>query len=469
MSEVLGQKGFEGPSEEELEDYIKQCRKSITQMKKGKAPLYFKPKKNRVRIAFTVIFLVVISSGLLSILSLISTTPVNNNLNNTDEPDYDEEDVALLLQDLEAIINEMISEDHSTINPVMTDDSINTSRSITSEELLDLIWYLHQFESGSEWWNLGKELLFDRFPYWNESTIAIEEYTIQIKALRSFLVYFPNEIPLDSINLEVFQNSCRSLWNNILTGFDNFTNTLSSSPNESLRLTSDHIHFIQLLTKAASFPELFNLGTIRGYGKNVIETIDQLTNITNGIPETFDANLSWISHIYHCKHHGELILALDQFSEVLDVGISVTPLINRLDIFISNYLTWDDWSCNATYDFLNHVKSDEILSGDQSLIIRCNVLFEKLQYSKNTARALIKKLKAPTSGFYSSSTDQNNQYLLDQIQILLAFQELIQLELAVSFITYPAASSWGLGVLILMMVILVPLKKKVLKKKAKQK
>ncbi len=465
MSEVLGQKGFEGPSEEELEDYIKHCRKSLSQMERGKPPLIFKPKNNRVKIVFSIVFLVVISSGLLSILSLISTNTENNNGNNNHQPEYDEKDIVLLLQDLESIINEMISENHSTINPVMIDGSINTSRSISSEELFDLIWYLHQFESGSEWWDLGKELLFDKFPYWNESTIDIEEYSIQIKALRSFLVYTPEEIPLDSFNLEIFQNSCRLLWGKIQTGFDNFTNTLSSLPNDSLRLASDHIYFIQLLTKVASFPELLNLSTIRYYGKNVLETLDQLTNITNGIPETFDANLTWISHIYHCKHHGELILALDQFDEALDVGFSASPLITRLDIFIRNFLE-QEGSCNSTYDFLNQVKSDEILAGDQSLIIRCNVIFEYLQYSKNVALELIKKFKAPTIGFYSSSTDQNNQYLLDQIQILLAFQELIQLEKAVSVITYPsAASSWGLGVFLLMMVILVPLKRKRLKKK----
>ncbi len=466
MSEVLGQKGFEGPSEEELEDYIKQSRKSLSQMEKGKPPLFFKPKKNRVKIVFGIVFLVVISSGLLSILSLMSTNQVSNNSNNGTQPDYDTDDI---IQDLERIINEMVSQNHSTINPVMIDGSINTSRSITSEELFDVIWYLHQFESGSAWWGLGRELLFDKFAYWNESTIDIEDYTVQIKALRSFLVYTPEEIPLDSFNLEVFHNSCRLLWGKIQSGFDNVTNTLSSSPNDSLRLARDHIHFIELLTKAASFPELFNLSTIRGYGKNVLETLYQLTNITNGIPETFDSKLSWISHIYHCKHHGELILALNQFDEALDVGFSVTPLINRLDIFIRNYLE-KEGSCNATYDFLNRVKSDEILAGDQSLIIRCNVFFEYLQYSKNIARELIKKLRAPTIGFYSSSTDQNNQYLLDQIQILLAFQELIQLEMVVSFITYPsAASSWGLGVFLLMMVILVPLKRKRLKKKSNPK
>ncbi len=482
MSEVRGQKGFEGPSEQELEDYIKQSRKSISRMQKGNPPLFFRPKKNRTKIIFGIVFLLVIPTAFLSIASLMSNYSSNGNLNNTTgiittqtteslpettTPIPEEYEPEQVTRSLENIINEMISSDHSTINPVIIDGSINKSRLISDTELLDLIWYLNQFESGSKWWNIGRELLFEKFPLWNESYTDLEECELQIKALRSFLVYKPEEILLDMYNLEIFHNSCTFLWETILPKIDNLTSTLGSSPNNSFRLAGNQILFIEFLSKAVKFTNLFNLSLLNDYAKNAVETLDQLTDRTTGIPESFDVNLSQSSSIFHSKHQAKLILALNWLDNSFDIGSSVNLLINRLNKFITNHLFNEDWSYSAYYNSSNRERSDEILAGDQSLIIRCKVLFEHLQSGKYIAGELIEKLKAPNSGFYSSSTDQNLQYLLDQVQILLAFQDLILLESIIYPPTEgPSAATWGFGViLILLSLSFIPFKRKLCKRK----
>ena len=232
MSEVRGQEGFEGPTEQELEDYIKQSRKSISQMQRGKSPLFFRPKKNRTRMIIGIIFLFVIPTALLSIASLMSTRPSESNHVNitgttdTDDitevtfetttpipEDFDPEKVT---RNLENIIDEMITPNHSIIHPIMIDGSINTSHLISNSELLDLIWYFSQFKTNSKWWNIGRELLFEKFTPWNESDLYGEDSNLQIKALRSYLVYKPVDIPLNMNNLEIFNNACKFLWDKIL-------------------------------------------------------------------------------------------------------------------------------------------------------------------------------------------------------------------------------------------------------------
>ncbi|MHA2245980.1 MAG: hypothetical protein ACXADY_13540 [Candidatus Hodarchaeales archaeon] len=486
MSEVRGQKGFEGPSEQELEDYIKQSRKSLSRMQKGKPPLIFRPKKNRTKLTIGIVLLLVIPTAFLSIASLMSNYSSNSIYNNTTEITTtqitespletttiipEELDPEQMTRSLESVIDEMISVDHSIINPVIINGSINTSRLISDTELLDLIWYLNRFNSGSKWWNIGRELLFEKFPLWNNSYANVDEYDLQIKALRTFLVYSPEDIPLDTYNLEVFYNSCLFLWETILPKIDNLISTLGSSSNNSFRLAGDQILFIEFLSEAVEFSNIFNLSLLDNYANNAVETLDQLTERTTGIPEFFKLNSSQSSSIFHSKHQGRLILALNQLDNAFDVGSSVNLLLNRLNKFITNHLINEDWSVSAYYNSSNPKRepSDEILASDQSLIIRCNVLFEHLQYGKYIAGALIEKFEALNSGFYSSSIDQNSQYLLDQIQILLAFQDLILLE----SMMYPStegpsdgAATWGFGVfLIIFLFSFIPLKRKLWNRK----
>ncbi|MFX1508275.1 MAG: hypothetical protein ACFFDC_19505, partial [Promethearchaeota archaeon] len=152
MSEVRGQEGFEGPTEQELEDYIKQSRKSISRMQRGKSPLFFRPKKNRIRLIIGIVFLFVIPTALLSIASLMSIPPPENNHDDitgttdtyiteltfeTTTPIPEELDPEQVTRNLEDIIDEMITLNHSIIHPEMIDGLINTSHLISDSELLD--------------------------------------------------------------------------------------------------------------------------------------------------------------------------------------------------------------------------------------------------------------------------------------------------------------------------------------------
>ncbi|UCG01389.1 MAG: hypothetical protein JSW11_17440 [Candidatus Heimdallarchaeota archaeon] len=484
MSEVRGQKGFEGPSEQELEDYIRQSRKSLSRMQKGKSPLIFRPKKNRTRLIIGIFFLLIIPTAFLSFASLMSNQLSNNNDNNTTtettdtkitEPSIEtttpipeELDPEQVTRNLEIVIEEMISPTYSTINPIIIDGSINISRLISDTEVLDLIWYFNQFKASSKWWNIGRELLFEKFPLWNNSYAGDNASELHIKLLRTFLVYRPEEIPLNTFNLENFHNSCLYLWETVLPKIDRITSTLGYSPNNSFRLAGDQILFIEFLSNAVNFPNLFNLSLLSDYARQTVETLDQLTNRTNGIPNFFDINSSEVSPIFYSKHQGNLILALNKLNNEFDIGSSVSLLISRINTFIGNHLINEDWSYSAYYNSSNRKDSDEILASDQSVIIRCKVLFERLRHGQYITGTLIEKLEAPNSGFYSSSKDQNLQYLLDQVQILLAVQELILLE----SIIYPSseiphgAATWGFGVLLIIFSIsFIPLKRKLWKRK----
>ncbi|MFX1249721.1 MAG: hypothetical protein ACFFB2_20680, partial [Promethearchaeota archaeon] len=409
----------------------------------------------------------------------ITTTQITEPIIETTTPIPEDFDPEQVTKNLETVIDEMISPDHSIITPVIINGSINTSRLISDTELLDLIWYCNQFQKDSKWWNIGRELLFEKFLLWNNSYTDVDEYELQIKALRTFLAYTPEEIPLDTYNLEIFHNACLSLWKRILPKIDNLTSTLGVSPNDSTRLTSNQILFIEFLSKANEFPTLFNVSMLNDYAKNTVVTLDQLTDRTTGIPEFFDLNSSRSSSIFHSREQGELILALNCLENAFSIGSSIEFLIDRLNKFITNHLINEDWTCSAYYNSSNplHQPSDEIRASDQGLIIRCKVLFEHLGPSKYIADSLIEKLKAPNSGFYSSSTNLNSQHLLDQLQILLAFQDLILLESMI----YPptgetselttgeepaAGATWETSMLLIILSIsCIPLKRKLWNRK----
>ncbi|MFX1508370.1 MAG: hypothetical protein ACFFDC_19990, partial [Promethearchaeota archaeon] len=331
----------------------------------------------------------------------------------------------------------------------------------SDSELLDLIWYLSHFEANSKWWNIGRELLFEKFPLWNESYAYGEDFDLQIKTLRSYLVFEPVDIPLNMDNLEIFHNACKFLWEKIHPNIDSLTKTLGSPPENSTRLTSDQILFFEFLSQAANFPTIFNISILTDYARKAVETIVEITNKTNGIPEYFDINSSQSSSIYRCRHQGELILALNQLDFAYQIGSTVDILINRINKFIINHLRNKDWSCSEYYNSSNRKRSEHILASDQSLIIRCYVLFEHLQSGKYISEKLIEKLEAPNSGFYPSSTDRNSQNLIDQVQILLAFNDLIMLESQI-YPTEPkeGAASWGFGLFSIILLVSVLLVKR---------
>jgi hypothetical protein len=469
MSEIRGTEGFERPDEKELQDYLKQSRKSLTKMKEGKPPIFFKPKK-RISTKLIGIVILIVFSSLVIIFPMLSneidTNSQNNNTANqstsstltsspssTDEPDSSSLDLQTTIYELESIIYEMISSDQSSIYPEMINGTINTSRVISINELLNLIWYLNQFDQDSNWywWNLGRELLIDDDNLWGESVQNIEDVSVQLQTLRGLLAYSQYEIAFNSTNQQIYDNTCVILWNKIIEVFDNSSNTLVSPFNNSLRFASDQILFIELLTNALSHSNLYNQEKVQNYITKIIDTFDQVIRITNGLPDFFYSNRSWISPIYTFKHQGELLLALERLNRVFEI-VTLDSIINRVDDFISNFFVKQDWSCNPKYNITSMAAFTGAYVQDQTLLIRTQVMSERLTYAKYASNKLRNLFNAPNNGFYSSLEDRETQSLMDQIYILLAFHELLELDLE---LMEGAAASWGVEVILLVLVILL--------------
>ncbi|MFX0181828.1 MAG: hypothetical protein ACFE95_02000 [Candidatus Hodarchaeota archaeon] len=479
MSETRGTEGFERPDDKELEDYLKQSRKSLSMMKEGKTPLFFKPKKGASTKLIGIIILIVISSGLIIIFPMLSnqfnpslenngsknqTTSSTSTLPSTSEPVSSNQDLRMAVQQLEIIIDEMIPSNLTIIHPIMINGTINTSHMISINELLDLIWYLNQFDRDSNWWNLGRELLFNEYKLWNESNLEIEELSVQLRTLRGLLAYAQEDLILDETNRFLFENTCVSLWNKVIDTFDNTSNTISSSTNSSLRFAIDQILFIEILTRAANHPTLFTQDNLQNYAIKIIETIDQLIGYPYGIPLSFYSNKSWLSPIYQFKDQGELVLSLNRLKALFDIS-SIDSILTRVDDFISNYFVNQDWSCSPKYNFTSMEASDEVFAQDQALLIRSHVIFERLTYAKYTVDALRNQFYAPNNGFYSSIKDQQTQYLIDQVHILLAFQELIELETEVEV---SASGAWGFEILLIVFILVLAKRGLTRKRKSKK-
>jgi len=206
-----------------------------------------------------------------------------------------------------------------------------------------------------------------------------------------------------------------------------------------------------------NFTTIFETKQIQGLVVKLLNTFERLTGIINGIPVTFYANFSWISQNYYFNDQAELIIGLSNLNQVLD-NENATIIINRLDNYISNHFINKDWSCHSSFNYSGMTASKDIFATDQALLIRVNVLFERLKFANYTTVTL-KEIFSANEGFYSSIGDNQTQYLLDQVKILLALQELIILKNSL-FPTDtvphgPAASSWGIEVFILTFVVYI--------------
>ncbi|MFX0151033.1 MAG: hypothetical protein ACFFAJ_09655 [Candidatus Hodarchaeota archaeon] len=466
MSEIRGTEGFERPDEKELQDYLQQSRKSLAKMKEGRPPIFFKPKK-RISTKLIGIVILIAFSSLLIIFPMLSNqidpNLKNNNITDqstsstftssptTDEPYSSSLDLQMTIQELESVIDEMISSNPSSIFPEMINGTINTSHVISINELLNLIWYLNQFDQDSNWRNLGRELLMNGDNLWGESAQNITEISVQLQTLRGILAYSQYEIAFNSANQEIYENTCRILWNNIIDVFDNSSNTLSSSLNSTLRFASDQILFIEILTSALSHSNLFNQEIVQNYITKMIDTFDQVIGITNGLPDSFYSNRSWISPIYTFKHQGELFLALERLNTVFEI-IKIDSILDRVDDFISNYFVKQDWSCSPKFNITSMTVFTGAYVQDQTLLIRTQVMSKRLTYAKYASNKLQNLFNAPNNGFYSSLEDRQTQSLMDQIYILLAFHELLELELE---LMGQAGASWGVEFMLLALVLLL--------------
>jgi len=535
MSDPRGREVFEGPSEQELSDYIKKGRQSIQRMKSGRPPLFFKPKERYPRFILIMIILLILPSSLilLSTISNLNTGAVESitikiqspsgaisgtelveisltgnaehywyyiddvdSVNQTWETDISRTlpdgtytlhaygndsvgnvdhkvltftvsttttesngntDLSTSVNGLEISINNLIGSNYSIINTIIIDGTVNTSQVINFTELLDLIWILSQFEEQSSQWDLGRTLLFEYYPFWNSSSIDTEEFPVQLKALRSLLAYPGDKLPIITEELEVFQNKSEFLWNITKTKCDVQTNTITEPFNDSSRMMSYQIELLEVIANAASHPFLFSLTELHSYANNILETIDQLTNITNGVSDQFSTNFSWTSHIYKCKHQGELLIALDRIGDVLAVRGICTRIQNRLNSFINGFLSSGKGTFYASYNTMTLEHSSETNIMDQALIARSNVILKFPTSAENAVEGLADTL-----------SDKSTFHLLDQLQSLLALQEFIAYESSRHY--YPTggqASFWGIEILLLGLIAYT-VKQIVVKKKKKK-
>lgn len=462
MSEIRGNKGFESPSQKDLDDYLRQSRKSITQMKDGRPPIIFKPKKALPTKFLGIMLLVVVSSSLMLVGSFINFDSPRNN-NNTDTtttvtttklttttttttqvettlPIDIEKDITTSIPLVEAFINTMIASNHSLINPIVINGTINRSQTISDLELFDLVWILSQFDENSEWWNLGRSLIFEKYLLWNKTSLLTENLRTQLLALRSMITYSNDNILLESDALESYQNLTKQLWENVSSAHDNVTGTFNPD-NGTILHTNDQILFSQVLAKTAGHPTLFNFSITTEKAILLLNTIYTLTESTDGLPESFDTNLTRVSDVYYSHHQAAMILALDKFSSFLGSLAIINTLTNRLNNFLMNIFLQQDWSIAFTYNQTSHNLSSKIVLNDQLLFIRTNILQNKRNFADYTLSILKLNFEAENSSYFTSSADNQTQFLTDHVHLLLSFEEFLILETTITTYTDTEATS----------------------------
>ncbi|MHA1542932.1 MAG: hypothetical protein ACTSQH_08140, partial [Candidatus Hodarchaeales archaeon] len=433
MSKLRGKQGFEAPPPQDLEKYLKQGRKSINQMKEGKPPLKFRPRRSiSVKLVGIVIF-IIISSSLFIAAPLLSNIPSNNGSppGNTTQPIIIIEDLKSTKTDLHGILTQMISLNHSLITPVMHDGAVNFSHVISEEELLDFIWFLSQMEMYPEWWYLGKELIAERSYIWNESIFLSSTIPIQLKALRSLLAYPRDEISLGITDRTIFDATCNALWTNITRVYSNTTYLIVRSENDSTVVTSDQTILLDILSQTINQQSLFNITQIQGIASEMINKITSLTNSGKGLRESFLANLSLLSPIYKYEDQGKLILSLNRLKNLMPSTSSIEMLILRLSDFVDIF-NEVDWSLNSEYNDSSKSTDQEFILTNQAIGVRVSVLLEKLNVANFQISMIRTKFEASNSSFYSSIADREFTYLLDQLYLVLSFEEYLVLDAEIS-------------------------------------
>ncbi|MHA2216033.1 MAG: hypothetical protein ACXACY_08860 [Candidatus Hodarchaeales archaeon] len=459
MSKLRGKQGFEAPPPQDLEKYLKQGRKSINQMKEGKPPLKFRPRRSiSVKLIGIMIF-IIISSSLFIAAPLLSNIPSNNGSppGNTTQPIIKYEDLKSTVTDLHGMLTQMITLNHSLITPVMHDGAVNFSHVISEEDLLDFIWFLSQFEMYSEWWYLGKELIAY---IWNESIFLSNTIPIQLKALRSLLAYPRNEISLGIADRTIFDTTCKALWTNITRVYSNTTHLIVRSENNLTVVTSDQTIFLDILAQTINQQGLFNITQVQGIASEMINKITSLTTSGKGLRESFSVNLSWLSPIYKYEDQGKLILSLNGLKRLMPSTSSIELLVLTLSNFVDIF---DEVDRSISSEYNDSIKdgNQEFNLINQAIGVRISVLLEKLNVANFQISMIRTKFEASDSSFYSFISDREFTYLLDQLYLILSFEEYLVLDAEISG-SRAAASFLGIGS-VLMMLILIPIKRKIKK------
>jgi hypothetical protein len=447
MSEIRGKKGFETPSKEDLQNYLKQGKKSVDRMKAGKKPILIKPKSSVSLKIISIIALIVISSTLFISSSLLTNlTSIYNNNNNTNVNSSETttsifqsttttlvtpfENLGTSIQEIVALVHEMVPSDRLIIASEVINGTINTSKIVNTSEILDIVWILSQFEKDSEWWFLGRELSFEVFKVWNQSVLLFEPLEVQLRALRCLLAYPANEI------------------------------------NETKIFTPNYISLLDILSKKSNHPNLNITESTFSIINKILNVLDNLTSTTTGLPDDIYPNLTYISPIYQNRYQNELIITLNAISDMIGPSTLLELLTSRLTQFVDNNFLQQDWSVGSYYNRSSNTLDSKRMLVDQLFYIRANVKREKINFANYSIESIFDSFVTSNTSFFTSFENPDTQTLIDQLHILLAFQEYLDLEsrLKTTSETKESAAPWSIGIFILT-ILLIPIRRRKLKKR----
>jgi hypothetical protein len=484
LSDIRGRKGFETPSQKDLQNYLEQGTKSVSRMKAGKRPLFIRPKRSVSIKVISIIALIVVSSTLFITSSLLTvfisndtendtsginpsatTTSLSTSTSTTTTTTIEEPipNLEVSIQEIEDLIDEMVPPNRSLITPEIINGTINSSSIINTSEVFDIVWSLSQFDKNSERWILGRELCFDVFHIWNQSNLLTEPLDYQLRALRSLISYPATEIPLETEDLEIFENLTNALWLNISSQFNSTTGTFFSEKNDSKIFMPNYLTLLNILTKKNHHPNLNISESTTFLVNSILDFLYNLILTNNGLPDEIHPNLTYISPIYHSSYQNELIITLKTVSTEITSTNILEILISRLREFIENYFLQQDWSVGFYYNQTSNNLNKEMRLIDQILYIRANVKLERLNFAKFSIESLLENFIDSNASFYTSINNSDQQTLMDQIILLLTFEEFIELESQVMTTqthttgttqTTASASSWTIGIFLLALLII---------------
>jgi hypothetical protein len=471
MKKSLGRKGFDSPTHGEMEKYLKQGKRSVDRMREGKSPLTIRPPRTlRLRI-IGMIVLVLLSSTLFISASLFApdsqdnssndtstiTTTVTTTTTTTEETTIPEtpQPIQWSINELEELIGTMTS-NLSQITPLMINGTINTTRHITTDELLDLVWILSQYEENSEWWDLGRILSFNTYSLWNKSYLQNETIQIQLEVLRGLLAYPSTHLLLNNTEQETFRNLSSSLWVNVSSYFNTTTGILDFSNNQSEISFYDQIVFMDVLLKSVGHSTIFLRNTTESMVSSMLEMMVSLTATTEGVPDYFNNNLTWFSHTFNSCNQNELILTLELMKREFTFNSTIDVLLARLSQFVEDVFLQQDWSISSMYNSSNQELSDSLYLEDQILFIRTKIMQKRLNFAEYSINTLRNTFESSDYSYYSSTDDTEVQRLQDQVHVLLMFIEFVELETTPE---QPGAATWGMSLLLLLLLI-IPLRRK---------
>lgn len=442
---IKGQEEFGVPTQQDLDSYLQNSKKSLKQMKHGSKPHYFKPER---RFPFTlkiasvisvaIVFILLFSSPMINNFFPTNNTSVENTSTTTTQglsttttqtttipevtilKDYD---ITKKITNLISFSESNLDKNSSTeINPLINYGILNTSRNLTIEESIDLILLLEPLEFISSFNLSRKALIIENFNYWSVVDYKNISFQLKLKLLQSLLPIISLSSETPDLNKTFALEVIDDLWEDFLLSYDNTSNTFTENSSFNSRNIKDQILALQVLHDAYMYNR-FDQGIIVNRINLVLDHLDKLSENYWGVPDNYFANMSRYSTWYHAEDQINLYLIIDKiFRNIINTIASENILLN-LNKFLTNFLINVDWSCSSDYNWIREESSTLTTCSDQALLI---TLFAEAQGNTNFAKFCIKYLidnLELDKRFVFSSEDSTTVYLLDQIKVLTCLLE----------------------------------------------